>query len=86
MSLEGLTEDHLMPICLCGCDEDNVSGNFKPGHDQKLRADLERRVGGLFNLARLVYESEEFAAGRSSTGQLAKVVRATFEEKQIPAK
>jgi hypothetical protein len=54
---------------------------IKPGHDQKLRTELERRVGGLANLMRLVYAAEQFAHGQSSEDQLAKIVRVTFERK-----
>jgi hypothetical protein len=31
---------------------------WAPGHDQKLRADLERRVGGLLQLKAIVEEYE----------------------------
>lgn len=41
--------------CLCGCGEP-VSANqkFRPGHDGKLRAALEREVGGLQALKEVV--------------------------------
>jgi hypothetical protein len=32
----------------------DTQGRFAPGHDQKLRANLEKRVGGLLALERLV--------------------------------
>jgi hypothetical protein len=54
--------------CACGCGEKPVRGHFLPGHDQRLRADLERRVGGLIALKVLVEAAEYFVAadGRSS--------------------
>lgn len=55
-----------MASCGCGCGERTGGGVFKPGHDQKLRTDLERRAGGLLSLANLVDAAAEFADGRSS--------------------
>jgi hypothetical protein len=46
--------------CECGCGEDAVNGSYKPGHDQKLRISLERRVGGLSNMRALVESAEQF--------------------------
>ncbi|SMY06540.1 hypothetical protein [Flavimaricola marinus] len=40
--------------CECGCGDDTKGGDFLPGHDQRLRAEIERRVGGLLKLRRLV--------------------------------
>lgn len=36
--------------CECGCGETPAGGMFLPGHDQRLRKDLEERVGGLLAL------------------------------------
>lgn len=47
----------------CGCGERPVKGHFLPGHDQRLRADLVRRVGRLIALRILVEASEHFVAG-----------------------
>ncbi|QUM80245.1 hypothetical protein HWV01_08070 [Moritella sp. 5] len=52
-----------MAQCECGCEEETVSGNFRPGHDQKLRTSLERRVGGLMALRDLVESAEALSAG-----------------------
>lgn len=49
--------------CACGCGDRPVKGVFLPGHDQRLRADLERRVGGLIQLRMLVEAAEYFVAG-----------------------
>ena len=41
--------------CACGCgDTTRGSGAFLPGHDQKLRTAIERHVGGVLALRRLV--------------------------------
>ena len=41
--------------CACGCEETTKgSGDFLPGHDQKLRAAIERHVGGILLLRSLV--------------------------------
>ena len=39
--------------CACGCGTE-TKGVFAPGHDQKLRAALERACGGLLQLRSLV--------------------------------
>ncbi|WP_435659689.1 hypothetical protein [Leisingera caerulea] len=36
-----------MPNCICGCEQPTKGGKFLPGHDQKLRAAIEKQVGGL---------------------------------------
>jgi len=43
-----------MPECQCGCGEQTAAGQFLPGHDQRLRSQLEQRVGGLLALRALV--------------------------------
>lgn len=67
-------------LCECGCGETAVVGSFRPGHDQKLRTDLERRVGGLLALRSLVEAAEAFAAGRSHSNALTENVRTIFEQ------
>ena len=64
-----------MKSCSCGCGEPTGGGVFKPGHDQKLRADLERRAGGLLNLAKLVEAAEQVAQGRASVDLLSQVAK-----------
>jgi hypothetical protein len=41
-------------ICRCGCGGETKGGRYLPGHDQKLRAEIERRAGGLEELRRVV--------------------------------
>jgi hypothetical protein len=52
---------------------------FAPGHDQKLRSRLERRLGSLLLLAKLVDVAEAHADGRSSPEMLSQQVRTIFE-------
>lgn len=65
-----------MTSCECGCGGTPVRGAFLPGHDQKLRTDLEHRVGGLPALRSLVEASEQFASSQISSEALAHRVRA----------
>jgi len=46
-----------------------------PGHDQKLRTALERRVGGLLRLRDLVEAAEAHRNGGSTEGEFARQVR-----------
>ena len=45
--------------CQCGCGESVSDASFKPGHDQRLRIDLERRAGGIEGLRTLVESFEK---------------------------
>jgi hypothetical protein len=40
--------------CGCGCGGETRGGSFLPGHDQKLRIEVERQAGGLKNLKIIV--------------------------------
>ena len=59
-----LGDNKLMPACACDCGGETAAGTFLPGHDQRLRADIERRAGGLLNLSRLVTCAEDYVNGR----------------------
>ena len=63
--------------CACGCGEIPGQGRFRPGHDQKLRADAERRAGGLLSLVQLVDAAEQFRAGTLSLTAFGERVRAS---------
>ncbi len=54
-----------MPSCECGCGA-SATVAFLPGHDQKLRIELERRAGGLLALRELVTAAELHLRGGSS--------------------
>jgi hypothetical protein len=62
----------------CGCGQESTGGQFKPGHDQKVRAENETRVWGILALSKLVDGADFYAAGNSSTEQLATCVRQIF--------
>jgi hypothetical protein len=40
--------------CGCGCGGATRGGAFLPGHDQKLRIEIERQAGGLDKLKGIV--------------------------------
>ncbi len=61
--------------CACGCGGKPVKGTFLPGHDQRLRADLERRVGGLIELRMLVEAAEYFADGSIGSYQFNSMIK-----------
>ncbi len=67
-----------MGLCECGCRQTTQGGAFAPGHDQKLRAELEARVGGLLALRELVGRMDAYVSGEISTEDLCKTVRRTF--------
>jgi hypothetical protein len=56
----GLSEDFMR--CECGCGA-TTNSSFLPGHDQKLRIDLEHRTGGLLKLKELVEAAESYSSG-----------------------
>jgi len=64
-----------MGICACGCSGATQGGVFLPGHDQKLRTDIENRVGGLLKLARIVEAAEEYVSGGLSLESFGERVR-----------
>ena len=53
-----------MAKCECGCGQD-AKGDFLPGHDQKLRVALEKRVGGLLAIRSLVEASDDYVLGNA---------------------
>lgn len=73
---EVVEEDNMH--CGCGCGEE-TKGKFRPGHDQKLRARLEKKTGGLKNLERLVEKAEGVAEGSQPIGSLETLVQDIFK-------
>lgn len=68
--------------CACGCGAKPAKGNFLLGHDQRLRVDLERRVGGLIHLRMLVEAAEYFVAGDLGGSQFNGMVRELLQSKE----
>lgn len=66
--------------CECGCGTAVLGRTFVPGHDQKLRIQLERRVGGLLALRDLVERLQEHAKGASTPEALSSFVRTILEK------
>jgi len=64
-----------MATCECGCGQQST-GEFMPGHDQKLRTGLERRMGGLLKLRALIKAAEAHRDGGSTESEFARQVRA----------
>jgi hypothetical protein len=71
--------------CPCGCgqavtywDFDAKRPMFKPGHDQRLRVALEKRVGGIDGFRELVESVERFNQGFSSAETLTKSIYELF--------
>lgn len=67
--------------CACGCGGRPVTGNFLQEHDQKLRVDLERRVGGLIQLRMLVEAAELFVEGNVGNSQFNGMVKELFQHR-----
>lgn len=53
-----------------------------PGHDQRLRADLERRIGGLIPLRMLVEAAEHFAEGTIQPSMFNNMVQDLFRMRE----
>ena len=65
--------------CECGCGGAPSRGFFCPGHDQRLRANLEHRVGGLRAVRSVVEPAEGSVAGTYAPEEFARRVRAIME-------
>ena len=79
LSFVGLNKlEKLMPY-ECDCGEEAKAGSFRPGHDQRLRAALEQRVGGLLLLRSIVQAVEQSIQGQLSQEALASKVRTAIE-------
>lgn len=65
--------------CACGCGKEPAKGVFLPGHDQRLRTDLERRVGGLISLSMLVEAAEQFVEGNIGGSRFNGMVKELFK-------
>ncbi len=69
-----------MTECACGCGEQTKKGKYLQGHEQKLRKELEEKVGGLQLLASLVKVTETYAQGRMSQDDLVRLVKLIYQQ------
>lgn len=69
-----------MVICQCGCDQETKGGHFLPGHDTRLRTELERKVGGIFALQKLVYSTERYSSGEMTEDEFKKTIKNLFKK------
>jgi hypothetical protein len=69
-----------MPDCACGCGEQTKKGKYLQGHEQKLRKELEEKVGGLPLLASLVKVTQMYAQDRMSLDGLGRLVRLIYQK------
>ncbi len=66
--------------CLCGCGGVPERGEFLPGHDQRLRIQIEESVGGLINLWRLIDANQEYVIGEINESELAQRIRSLWHQ------
>lgn len=64
-----------MAQCECGCGQES-DREFLPGHDQKLRTQLEARVGGVLALRDLIDATQAYVSGQSTDQGFTQRVRA----------
>ncbi len=69
-----------MPDCACGCGEQTKGGKYLQGHEQKLRKQLEEKVGGLPLLSSLVKVTETYAQGKMSAEELGRLVKLIYSK------
>ena len=69
-----------MPECACGCGEQTKKAKFLAGHEQKLRKELDEKLGGLPLLAYLVKVTEMYAQDRMSLEGLGTLVRQIYQK------
>ncbi len=70
-----------MSECECGCGKKTAGGNFLPGHDQILRANLESKVGGILSLRDLLQLVESYSKGELSLNDFGIAIKKYFDEK-----
>ena len=66
-----------MAQCECGCGQESER-EFLPGHDQKLRTQLESRVGGVLALRDLIDATQAYVSGQSTDHVFTQRVRAVM--------
>jgi division protein CdvB (Snf7/Vps24/ESCRT-III family) len=66
--------------CQCGCGESTPTASFKPGHDQRLRITLGRRVGRLEKLREFVATAEVYHEENMDLKDLRETVKGVFKK------
>ena len=69
--------------CGCGCGGVTQGGTFLPGHDAKLRARIEEKVGGLLMLEQLVETCENFHMGEATIDDVTSVIGSAFVDSEF---
>ncbi len=69
-----------MPECACGCGEQTKKGKYLQGHEQKLRKQLEEKVGSLQLLSSLVKVTETYAQERMGLEDLGRLVKMIYSK------
>ena len=64
-----------MAQCECGCGQES-DREVLPGHDQKLRTQLEARVGGVLALRDLIDATQAYVSGQSTEQVFSQRVKA----------
>ncbi len=69
-----------MPECACGCGEQTKKGKYLQGHEQKLRKELEEKVGSLQLLSSLIKVTEMYAQERMGLTDLGRLVKMIYSK------
>ena len=69
-----------MPECACGCGEETKKAKFVAGHEQKMRKELDEKVGSLPLLASLVKVTQMYAQDRMSLEGLGRLVNLIYQK------
>jgi len=73
-----------MGNCKCGCGEFTRNNrNFIPGHDQKLRSQIEAEAGSIFAVQDIIAAAKYYSCGAITSGELTTTVREIFDAKSI---
>ena len=71
-----------MNECACGCGGNPSQGVFLPGHDQRLRAQIEAQAGGLLALRDIVRKARDYQGGVITESEFGRDVRALLHHTQ----
>ncbi len=69
-----------MPECACGCGEQTKKGKYLQGHEQKLRKELEEKVGSLQLLSSLVKVTEKYTQEQIGLADLGRLVKLIYSK------